>query len=225
MRSRLGDRRKIKAGAPGDSRLFDRFAEIGWRISPARLEFGAKATTSLDTDREEPLVKPDALDDFDHRILSALAADGRLSIVDLAERVGLSQTPVRRRLQALEEAGVIDGYGARINRRRLGYGVTAFVEIKLESHKQEHTHLLRETIATLPEVTSMHVISGAGDLLLEIWVHDLEEYDRLLIDTILDLPIVKEVRTSFVMRTFKKDDVLAEPREPDRRGAAPGCGR
>ena len=158
------------------------------------------------------------LDDFDKRILDALRADGRLTIVELAERVGLSQTPVRKRVQALEEAGVIDGYAARINRRALGQGVKAFLEVKLDSHRHEHAATLHEALVNLQQVASLYVISGAADLLLEVSARDLEDYDRFLIDTVLKLPMVKEVRTSFVMRTFKVDDVVKwspAGKEPD----------
>lgn len=148
------------------------------------------------------------LDEFDKRILAALRADGRLTIVELAERVGLSQTPVRKRVQALEEAGVIDGYAARLNRRALGFGVKAFLEIKLDSHRHEHAATLHEALVNLHQVQSLYVISGNADLLLEVSARDLEDYDRFLIDTVLKLPMVKEVRTSFVMRTFKHDDVV-----------------
>jgi Lrp/AsnC family transcriptional regulator, leucine-responsive regulatory protein len=148
------------------------------------------------------------LDEFDKRILAALRADGRLSIVELAERVGLSQTPVRKRVQALEDAGIIDGYAARVNRRALGFGVKAFLEIKLETHRHEHAATLHDALVILPQVQSLFVISGNADLLLEISARDLEDYDRFLIDTVLKLPMVKEVRTLFVMRTFKHDDVV-----------------
>lgn len=148
------------------------------------------------------------LDDFDKRILEALRANGRLTIVELAEHVGLSQTPVRKRVHALEEAGVIDGYAARLNRRALGFGVKAFLEVKLESHRHEYAATLHEALVNLPQVVSLFVISGNADLLLEVSARDLEDYDRFLIDTVLKLPMVKEVRTSFVMRTFKADDVV-----------------
>ena len=161
------------------------------------------------------------LDDFDRRILDALRNDGRLTIVELAERVGLSQTPVRRRVLALEEAGVIDGYAAQINRRALGFGVKAFLEVKLDSHRHEHAATLHEALVSLPQVASLYVISGGADLLLEVWARDLEDYDRFLIDTVLKLPMVKEVRTSFVMRTFKVGDVVkwspAHDEQPRRR--------
>ena len=149
-----------------------------------------------------------ALDAFDRRIVDLLREDGRLSIVQLAEIVGLSQTPVRRRVAALEESGVIEGYTARISRRALGLGVRAFVEIKLDSHKPEHTDILRTALAGLPQVTSMFVISGAGDILIEANTRDLEEYQRLLIDTICAIGIVKEVRSSFVMRSLKQDGLI-----------------
>lgn len=156
---------------------------------------------------QERIPVPD-LDEFDKRILAVLRADGRLTIVELSERVGLSQTPVRKRVQALEEAGVIDGYAARLNRRALGFGVKAFLEIKLDSHRHEHAATLHEALVNLPLVQSLYVISGNADLLLEVSARDLEDYDRFLIDTVLKLPMVKEVRTSFVMRTFKHDDVV-----------------
>lgn len=161
------------------------------------------------TDDHPALYSPISLDQFDQRILDALRSDGRLTIVELSERIGLSQTPVRRRVTALESAGVIAGYSARINRRALGFGVKAFLEIKLETHRRQHTDLLQSALADLPQITAIYVISGTGDVLLEVNCRDLEEYERLLIDTICSLPIVKEVRTSFVMRTLKQDDVAS----------------
>ena len=149
---------------------------------------------------ERVVPKVAELDEFDRRILELLQSDGRLSIVQLAQQVGLSQTPVRRRVAALEEGGVIEGYSARVSRRALGLGVRAFVEVKLESHHGDHTEHLRATLAGLPQVTAIYVISGSGDILIEANTRDLEEYQRLLIDTICDMPIVREVRSSFVMR-------------------------
>lgn len=149
------------------------------------------------------------LDEMDRRILDALRADGRLSVVEIAERVGLSQTPVRNRIRALEEKGVIDGYAARISKRALGLGVKAFLEIKLDDHRHEHATTLHKALSGLPQVSSLFVISGAADLLLEVTARDLEDYDHFLIETVLKLPMVREVRTSFVMRTFKEADVIA----------------
>lgn len=143
------------------------------------------------------------LDTLDRKILDALQADGRLSNVALAERIGLSPSPCLRRLKNMEKQGVIEGYRAVLNRTKLGLGLTVFVGIKLEHHQDTGSTAFTGTIARLAEVISCHIVSGEHDYLLQVVVPDLESYEKFLIDTLLKLPGVKDVRSNFAIRTVK----------------------
>ncbi len=142
-------------------------------------------------------------DAIDRRMLEALQADGRLSNVDLAERVGLSPSPCLRRLKRLEREGVIEGYRAMLSRTKVGLGLTVFVEIKVERHIDENAAAVQEAMRNLPEVVSCHLVSGEADFLLEVVVPDLQHYERFLLDTLLKLPMLKDVRSNFSIRTVK----------------------
>jgi Lrp/AsnC family leucine-responsive transcriptional regulator len=144
-----------------------------------------------------------SLDDFDRRILGELQADARLTNVELADRIGLSPSPCLRRVRLLEEAGVIAGYRAVLARRAVGLGLTAFVGVKVERHHDEEAHAFQAAVAGVGEVIACHLVSGEHDFLLEVAVADLEAYERFLLGTLLRLPGVVDVRSSFAIRTVK----------------------
>ncbi len=144
-----------------------------------------------------------SLDSFDWRILDALQNDGRLSIVDLGERIGLSSSPCHRRVRRLEEGGVIRGYSAQLDRLRLGLQLTIFMEIKVDGHKDENARMLQQTIIEMPEVIACHIVSGTPDFLLELVVPDLATYERLLFDTFLKMPMIKDIQSNFSIRAIK----------------------
>jgi Lrp/AsnC family leucine-responsive transcriptional regulator len=146
--------------------------------------------------------KPD-LDAIDRQILAALQTDGRLSNVDLADRVGLSPSPCLRRVSRLEREGHIEGYRAMLGRRRIGLDLTVFVGVKIDSHADERAEALQAAIVALPEVIACHMVSGEHDYLLEVVVPDLEQYQHFLLDKLLTLPIVKEVRSNIAIQTLK----------------------
>ncbi len=148
------------------------------------------------------------LDRIDQRILATLQADGRLSNVDLAERVGLSPSPCLRRVKQLEDAGMIDGYRAILNRKAVGLGLTVFVEMKVGKHSRDNAAMLQEALMALPEVVSCHMVSGVSDFLAEVVVPDLEAYERLMTDKILTLATVEDVRSNFAIRTIKSNGAL-----------------
>lgn len=149
-----------------------------------------------------------SLDDFDCRILAALQEDGRLSNVDLAERVGLSPSPCLRRVKRLEQEGYIRGYRAVLDRDRLGLDITVFLEIKVEKHFIENANAVQEVLASIPEMIAVHMVSGEADWLAEVVVPDLKAYERLLSERILPLPMVKDIRSNFAIRTNKTDAPL-----------------
>ena len=148
------------------------------------------------------------LDRIDRKILDTLQADGRLSNVDLAERVGLSPSPCLRRVKRLEDAGMIAGYRAVLDRKAIGLGLTVFIEIKVGKHSRDNANALQEALLTIPEVVSCHMVSGISDFLAEVVVPDLEAYERLMTDKILTLPTIEDVRSNFAIRTVKSDAPL-----------------
>lgn len=151
------------------------------------------------------------LDTFDYAILAALQADGRLSNVELAEKVGLSPSPCLRRVRQLEVAGYIRGYRAVLNRPALGLGLTVFVGISVEKHSAGNAAALQAALEAMPEVVAAHMVSGEADFLAEIVVPDLAAYERLLTAKLLTLPMVKDVRSNFALRPVKTDGALPLP--------------
>lgn len=148
------------------------------------------------------------LDAIDARILAALQEDGRLSNVDLAARVGLSPSPCLRRVKILEDAGVIEGYRANLGRTKLGLGLTVFVGIKVDGHRDTNANALQETMRRLPEVVACHLVSGEADFLLEVVVPDLAHYETFLVGTLLKMPMVKDIRSNFAIRLVKANAPL-----------------
>ncbi|MGC2856074.1 Lrp/AsnC family transcriptional regulator [Novispirillum sp. DQ9] len=147
---------------------------------------------------------PKSLDSLDRRILDVLQGDGRLPNAEVADRIGLSATPCLRRIKALEGAGVIRGYRAEIDRRAVGLGLTVMVGVKVDGHRDDNATAIQEAFRAMPEVVSCHLVSGEADFLLEVVVPDLEGYEAFLLGRLLTLPMVKDVRSNFVIRTVKE---------------------
>jgi Lrp/AsnC family transcriptional regulator, leucine-responsive regulatory protein len=146
---------------------------------------------------------PPALDRYDVAILAALQRDARQSNADLAAAIGLSAAPTWRRVRRLEELGVITGYRAEIDRRKVGLGVLAFVRVDTERDNAESTRALEAAIRGLPEVISCHYISGAGTFELQVLVPDLDAYSRWTMETLFKLPNIKDLHTSFSLGEVK----------------------
>ena len=168
----------------------------------------------------EPEAPPSGLDRYDVAILAALQADARLSNADLAARIGLSAAPTWRRVRWLEQQGYITGYRAVLDRRRIGLGVFAFVRVDAERIAGSATRALEEAIRGLPEVTACHYISGAGTFELQVMATDLDAFSRFATDTLLNLPNVKDIHTSFSLGEVKAAGAL-----PLAHLAAPAGGR
>src|ERR1700731_2747301 len=143
------------------------------------------------------------LDPIDCRIVAALQADGRLSNVELAERVGLSPSPCLRRVKRLERDGYIETYRAMLQRNRLGLGLTVFVGVKIGGHANVEAEAFQDSVVAMPEVVACHLVSGEADYLLEVVVPDLEHSQRFLVGKLLALPIVREVRSNIAIQTLK----------------------
>ncbi|MBY0466033.1 MAG: Lrp/AsnC family transcriptional regulator [Burkholderiales bacterium] len=143
------------------------------------------------------------LDKFDLAILAALQNEGRLTNAELASRVGLSAAPCWRRVRALEEGGYILGYRAELDRRKMGLGVLAFVRVDAERNTGDATRQLEAAIARLPEVISCHYISGNGTFELQVVAEDLDSFSRFALQSLINLPNVKDLHTSFSLGEVK----------------------
>jgi Lrp/AsnC family leucine-responsive transcriptional regulator len=139
------------------------------------------------------------LDGIDRRIIAELQADARLTNVELAERVGLSPSPCLRRVKQLEREGYIEGYRAALRRDRVGLGFSVFLAVKIDGHSNERTLKFEEAVSAMPEVIACHLVSGEADYFLEVVVPDLEHYQRFLVGRLLNLPIVREVRSNIAI--------------------------
>jgi len=148
------------------------------------------------------------LSDVDLRILEALQADGRLTNVELAERVGLSPSPCLRRVKALEARGLIKGYVAQLDRRALGLGVMAFVEVQIERNSETVTEAFLRALKDEPAVVACHAMTGPYDYLLQVVTPTLDDYAQFAMQRLLKLPGVKDVRSSFALEAAKESTAL-----------------
>ncbi|MCF8199794.1 MAG: Lrp/AsnC family transcriptional regulator [Sulfuritalea sp.] len=145
-----------------------------------------------------------ALDRMDRRILEVLQREGRITNAELAERVSLSASPCLRRVKALEEAGVIRGYAAQLDPASLGLGLTAFVTISLEKRGGNVPgNALAAAVAVWQEVLECHALTGEMDYLLRVAVTDLAHYSRFVLDKLLKLDGVLNIKSSFVLQEVK----------------------
>jgi len=152
---------------------------------------------------------PAALDRFDAGILAVLAEDGRISITELAKRIGLSKSPTQARLRRLEEQGVILGYRAMLNPIRLGLDHVAFVEVRLSDTREAALRAFNMAVARVPEIEQAHMIAGNFDYLLKVRTRDMTAYRRFLGETISTLPHVENTSTYVAMEAVK-EVMLAE---------------
>ena len=149
-----------------------------------------------------------AMDAIDRRILQELQREGRLPNVALADRVHISPSACLRRLKALEEAGVISGYRAILDRRKLGLDLTVFVEVEITGHTPERAAELAEAIAKIDEIVSCHTIAGPYELLLQVVVPDVAAYEKLHLNKLLSLPGISRMSSHIAVRTMKEPGPL-----------------
>ena len=144
------------------------------------------------------------LDRFDAKILDALQRDGRLSVVDLAESIGLSATPCARRIKALESGGAIEGYAAVLNPARVGLAVLAIVQVKLTEHTDETVARFEREIQLMDEVTKCLAMTGSYDFILEVYGKDLEALSNVVLKKLIRVPNVRDLQSSVVLQTIKR---------------------
>lgn len=143
------------------------------------------------------------LDRIDITILDTLQTDGRISNAALAERAGLSQSACSRRLDALEKAGIIRGYHARISNTALGHQMTAIVHISLSGQFEKTLSDFESAVKRCPNILSCHLMSGEYDYILRIAARDLADYERIHKQELSRLPGVTRLRSNFVLRDVK----------------------
>jgi Lrp/AsnC family leucine-responsive transcriptional regulator len=152
------------------------------------------------------------LDAIDRRILRALQVDGRITYDLLAAQISLSPSATLRRVKRLEESGVIAGYVALVPAERVGLGLTAYINVRLEKHSEVHKRnpmdLFRAAVQTWPEVVECAALTGDMDYLLRVVVQDMAHYSRFIMDTLLKHPSVEDCKTSFVLDRVKNTTAL-----------------
>ncbi len=143
------------------------------------------------------------LDRIDRRILRDLQANGRMTNVELARRVGISAPPCLRRVRALEKAGFIRGYHADINPETLGYGVTVFAQVGLSSQAEADLKAFEELVESWPQVRECNMLAGETDFLLKIVAEDWDDYQRFLTTKLTAARNVNHVKSALAIRTSK----------------------
>lgn len=148
------------------------------------------------------------LDSTDRKILNLLQHDGSLSATQVAEHIGLSQSPCWRRINRLEQEGFIDSTRAILNRNKIGLGIVVLVSIKLSSHGRKMLDEFEQAIVDFPEVVECWTISGAMDYSLRVVSKSIESYEHFLRTRLLQLPHIQEAQSHFTMREVKNITTL-----------------
>ncbi len=145
------------------------------------------------------------LDKIDKKILETLQADGRITNVDLAKVVGISAPPCLRRVRVLEEAGYIKGYNARIDPSILGYSVTVFARVRLESQAEKDLEAFEKIMVAQPMVRECHMLAGDVDFILRIVAKDWDQYQEFLTKELTSAPNVVSIKSSLGIRSAKDE--------------------
>lgn len=151
---------------------------------------------------------PVQLDATDIKIVTQLQNDGRMSLADLAAKVGLSPSPCLRRVRILEKAGVITRYVAVLDQRAVGLPVSVFISVKLEKQKEDLLDKFAKTIARWPEVLECYLMTGPRDYWLRVVVPDLAAYERFLKAKLTRLEGIASIESSFALEQVKYTNVL-----------------
>lgn len=142
-------------------------------------------------------------DDIDLKILRTLQADGSLTVSEIAERVGLSQSPCSRRINRMEEDGIILGRSIMLDRKKLGFDAIILVRIKLSGHGRQSISVFQEAAMRIPEVQVIQLMLGDFDFNLRVVVRDMDHFHRLLREKLVMLPGVQELQSSVLLEEMK----------------------
>ncbi|CNK86544.1 AsnC family transcriptional regulator [Yersinia frederiksenii] len=144
----------------------------------------------------------------DIKILKQLQHSGRMTNQELADKVGMATSPCWRRVKQLEESGIITGYQANIDRRKVGLGILAFIRVKIDSHSEEESKLFEMQVGALKPVIACYAVAGDADFLLQVVADDLDSFSTFAMSVIRRLSGIKEMQTTFVLREVKPLDHL-----------------
>ena len=143
------------------------------------------------------------IDKVDREIIRLLQEDAELSAAAVGERIGLSQSPCWRRIQRLKDDGLIQGQLMRFDRKKLGFDILVFAQVKLTAHGRSKVPEFAETIREFPEVQECHLVLGNIDFLLRIVARDIEEYERFFFEKLSHLAEIQEVHSNIVLSEIK----------------------
>ena len=146
---------------------------------------------------------PDSLDQHDIKILQILKDEGRITNQALSDQIGLATSPCWRKMRQLEESGIIEGYSVRLNRRKIGLGVQAFIRVKIDSHSEAEAEQFASEVMQLDQVVACYSIAGDADFLLQVVARDLDSYSDFAMNEIRRLPGIKEMQTSMMLKEIK----------------------
>ena len=149
-----------------------------------------------------------SIDRKEKEILHVLQAEGRISNVELAERVRLSESPCFRRVKRLEESGLIKGYAARLDQRRLGLQVTAFVQVSLDQQDDKKQRDFLTRVEAEEHIVECHAMSGSHDFLLKVLAYSMDHFSELSMQRILKFPGVKNMESNFSLMAIKQSQAL-----------------
>ena len=144
------------------------------------------------------------MDNIDRKILNIIQKNSRRSIADTAERVGLSLSACHRRITNLEASGVIEGYSANLNGAALGFRVTFFIEVSLNSQSESALKDFEEAAMKRADILECHLMTGQADYLIKVSAADTDDYERIYRKSIASLPHVRSIQSSLVMKTIKR---------------------
>lgn len=148
------------------------------------------------------------LDDIDRKILRILQGNGRITNTQLSKEIGLSPAPTLERVKKLENCGIIKGYHARLDKEKVGIGVSTFILVSLKGHNKANIQRFTVSIEDIEEIIECHHITGSGDFILRVVSQDIASYQKLMIEKVTDIPVVDNLQSIVILSTYKDSKVL-----------------
>ncbi|MDO7743840.1 MAG: Lrp/AsnC family transcriptional regulator [Pedobacter sp.] len=148
------------------------------------------------------------LDKIDFKILKLLQENGRITNLLLSHEIGLSPAPTLERVRKLEMSGFIKSYHALVDEEKLGLGIKTFIQVQLDFHKNNTIQIFLDEVNLIKEITECHHVTGQADFLLKVYVSDIKAYERLIMDKISKISVVKTFQTMMIMSTTKKEPIV-----------------
>jgi DNA-binding Lrp family transcriptional regulator len=150
-------------------------------------------------------------DQTDKNILEILQSDAKITNAQLSKEIGLSPAPTLERVKKLENSGVIKSYHALLDQHEIGLGVSTFITVTLQGHRKDFIQKFVDRVASIPEVVECHHITGQGDFMLKVVAADIPSYQKLILETISEIPEIDDMQSTVILSTFKNSKVLPIP--------------